>query len=151
VQFRTILDLNTTSQPVALQDGGDYWINTSGPFTAEQVAGGLMPYKGMHVDCAAQVQVAYALVPHQGSNTQGLLTRLEKILAAAPARSKRAVFVLGELPVAASTRRSDSQKIACARLPRVQLFEVFLTAGLPGSPAAAEAARADRARGWAAS
>jgi hypothetical protein len=31
VQFRTILDLNTTSQPVALQDGGDYWIDTSGP------------------------------------------------------------------------------------------------------------------------
>jgi hypothetical protein len=39
VQFRTILDLDTTSQPVALQDGGDYWIDTSEQFTAEQVAG----------------------------------------------------------------------------------------------------------------
>lgn len=91
-----------------------------GPFSAEDaatlgpriVARCLMPYKGMHVDCVAQVHVAYALVPYQGSNAQGLLTQLEKLLAAAPARSKRAVFMLGEMPPAASLHRSDSEKAA---------------------------------------
>ncbi|MGA8786052.1 MAG: 7TM diverse intracellular signaling domain-containing protein, partial [Polaromonas sp.] len=37
-QSRTVLDLDTRTQPVALQDWGDYWIDTSGQFTAEQVA-----------------------------------------------------------------------------------------------------------------
>ncbi|RYF36568.1 MAG: diguanylate cyclase, partial [Comamonadaceae bacterium] len=52
-----------------------------GPFSAEDaatlgpriVARCLMPYKDMHVECVAQVHVAYALVPAQGSNAQGLL------------------------------------------------------------------------------
>lgn len=77
-----------------------------GPFSAEDagtlgpriVARCLMPYKGLHVDCVAQVHVAYALVPHQGSNAQGLLTQLEERLAAEPAESKRAVFMLGDAP-----------------------------------------------------
>jgi GGDEF domain-containing protein len=77
-----------------------------GPFSAEDagtlgpriVARCLMPYKGLHVDCVAHVHVAYALVPHQGSNAQGLLTQLEERLAAEPAESKRAVFMLGEAP-----------------------------------------------------
>lgn len=81
-----------------------------GPLSAEEaatlgpriVARCLMPYKGLPVDCVAQVHVAYALVPHQGSNAQGLLTQLEKLLAAVPARSKRAVFKLGETPAGAS-------------------------------------------------
>lgn len=89
-----------------------------GPFSAEDaatlgpriVARCLMPYKGLPVDCVAQVRVAYALAPHQGSNAQGLLTHLEELLAAVPARSKRAVYMLGELPVAASIRRSHSRK-----------------------------------------
>lgn len=62
------------------------------------VARCLMLYKGLHVDCVAQVRVAYALVPHQGSNARGLLTQLEERLAAEPAESKRAVFMLGDAP-----------------------------------------------------
>ena len=77
-----------------------------GPFSAEDaatlgpriVARCLMPYKDMHVECVAQVHVAYALVPSQGSNAQGLLSALEERLAEAPVDGKRAVFVLGELP-----------------------------------------------------
>lgn len=74
-----------------------------GPFDAENagalgpriVARCLMPYKGLHIDCVAQVRVAYALVPHQSSHAQSLLTRLEDRLAsAAIAGDKRAVFML---------------------------------------------------------
>ena len=74
-----------------------------GPFDAEDagalgpriVARCLMPYKGLHIDCVAQVRVAYALVPHQGSHAQGLLSRLEDRLAsAATTGDKRAVFML---------------------------------------------------------
>lgn len=35
---RTVLDLDTRAQPVALQDWGDYWIDTSGSLTAGQLA-----------------------------------------------------------------------------------------------------------------
>ena len=74
-----------------------------GPFNAEDagalgprsVARSLMPYKGLHLDCTAQVRVAYALVPYQGTDAQSLLNRLEKRLAlAASTRDKRAVFML---------------------------------------------------------
>ncbi len=75
-----------------------------GPFGAEDaatlgpriVARCLMPYKGLHVDCVAQVRVAYALVPQGGSNAHGVLTQLEERLAMEPANSRRAVFELGE-------------------------------------------------------
>ncbi|MEO8388553.1 MAG: 7TM diverse intracellular signaling domain-containing protein [Polaromonas sp.] len=85
-----------------------------GPFNAEDaatlgpriVARCLMPYKSLHVDCVAQVHVAYALVPYQGSNAQGLLTQLEERLAAAPSDSKRAVFMLGEIPPGKPPRRT---------------------------------------------
>ncbi|MEO7888164.1 MAG: 7TM diverse intracellular signaling domain-containing protein [Polaromonas sp.] len=88
-----------------------------GPFNAEDaatlgpriVARCLMPYKSLHVDCVAQVHVAYALVPYQGSNAQGLLTQLEERLAAAPADSKRAVFMLGEIPPGKPPRRTPRQ------------------------------------------
>jgi GGDEF domain-containing protein len=91
-----------------------------GPFSAEDaaalgpriVARCLMPYQGLHVECVAQVHVAYALVPYPGSDAQGLLAQLEKLLAAAPARSKRAVFMLGEAPPPASLRRSHIRKNA---------------------------------------
>ena len=77
-----------------------------GPFTAEDaatlgpriVARCLMPYKGLHVDCVAQVRVAYALVPYQASNAEGLLTQLEDRLAAVSADDRKAVFMLGEAP-----------------------------------------------------
>ena len=74
-----------------------------GPFDAEDagalgpriVARCLMPYKGLHIDCVAQVRVAYALVPHQSSDARSLLTRLEERLASAAATGdKRAVFML---------------------------------------------------------
>ena len=75
-----------------------------GPFTAEDaatlgpriVARCLMPYKGLHVNCVAQVRVAYALVPYQASNAQGLLTQLEDRLASVSADDRKAVFMLGE-------------------------------------------------------
>ena len=35
---RSVLDLDTHTQPVALSDWGDYWIDTSGKFTALHVA-----------------------------------------------------------------------------------------------------------------
>ncbi len=75
-----------------------------GPFSAEDaatlgpriVARCLMPYKGMHVDCIAQVRIAYALVPYQGSNAQGVLTALEEKLATVSSEDRKAVFMLGE-------------------------------------------------------
>ena len=73
-----------------------------GPFSAEDaatlgpriVARCLMPYKGLHVDCVAQIRVAFALVPQGSLNPQGVLTQLEELLAAEPANSRRAVFEL---------------------------------------------------------
>ena len=73
-----------------------------GPFSAEDaatlgpriVARCLMPYKGLHVDCVAQVRVAYALVPHAGDNAHGVLTQLEERLILEPTNSRRAVFSL---------------------------------------------------------
>ncbi len=91
-----------------------------GPFNAEDaatlgpriVARCLMPYKGLHVDCIAQIRVAYALVPYQGSNAQGLLTRLDERLAAANSSAdKRAVFMLAEIspqPRRSRTRSTTS-------------------------------------------
>lgn len=76
-----------------------------GPFSAEDaatlgpriVARCLMPYKGLHLDCVAQVRVAYALVPYHGAGNQSLLSRLEDRLAsAANSDDKRAVFMLAE-------------------------------------------------------
>ncbi|MEO6017102.1 MAG: 7TM diverse intracellular signaling domain-containing protein [Polaromonas sp.] len=87
-----------------------------GPFTAEDaatlgpriVARCLMPYQGLHVDCVAQVRVAYALVPYQAASTDDLLSQLEARLAAASSEDKRAVFVLGE--PAPQARRSRPRK-----------------------------------------
>ena len=86
-----------------------------GPFTAEDaatlgpriVARCLMPYKGLHVDCIAQVQVAYALVPHSGDNAHGVLTQLEERLMLEPANTRRAVFSLHDkTPDAPESRRA---------------------------------------------
>ena len=78
----------------------------AGPFSAEDaaslgpriVARCLMPYKGLHVDCVAQVRVAYALVPQQGSDAQDVLSRLEERLMSSQGDDRKAVFVLGETP-----------------------------------------------------
>ncbi len=86
-----------------------------GPFDAEEagalgpriVARCLMPYKGLHIDCTAQVRVAYALVPHQSRQAQSLLTRLEERLAwAASTGDKRAVFMLIDTFVPTATTTS---------------------------------------------
>lgn len=73
-----------------------------GPFSAEEaatlgpriVARCLMPYKGLPVDCAAQVRVAYALVPRQGPTAEIVLGRLAQRLTGIPPANKRAVFML---------------------------------------------------------
>lgn len=73
-----------------------------GPFTAEEaatlgpriVARCLMPYKGLPEDCAAQVRVAYALVPRQGPTAEIVMERLAQRLTGIPAESKRAVFMI---------------------------------------------------------
>ena len=85
-----------------------------GPFSAEDaatlgpriVARCLMPFGGLPIDCVAQVRVVYALVPREGSTADGLLAQLEACLAAAPLHSKRAVFMLGDGPRLARSRRS---------------------------------------------
>jgi len=87
-----------------------------GPSSAEDaatlgpriVARCLMPFNGLHVECVAHVHVAYALVPHQGSNALELMSRLEDRLAKAPADDKKAVFMLGEL--AARGHRAPASK-----------------------------------------
>ena len=89
-----------------------------GPFSAEDaatlgpriVARCLMPFGGLHVDCVAQVRVAYALVPREGSNAQGLLAQLEACLEAAPLHGKRAVFMLGDGPQPAHRRRPTRRR-----------------------------------------
>lgn len=89
-----------------------------GPFSAEEaatlgpriVARCLMPYKGLHVDCVAQVRVAYAVVPHAGvGDAQVLLSRLEERLAGAAVDDKKAVFMLGDT-VTAPLRRGKARR-----------------------------------------
>ena len=89
-----------------------------GPFSAEDaatlgpriVARCLMPFGGLHVDCVAQVRVAYALVPREGSNAQGLLAQLEACLEAAPLHGKRAVFMLSDGPQPAHRRQPTRRR-----------------------------------------
>lgn len=55
----------------------------------------LMPFKGLHVECVAQVRVAYALIPYPSTGGQSLMSRLEeKLASASSADDKRAVFAL---------------------------------------------------------
>jgi two-component system, sensor histidine kinase LadS len=79
-----------------------------GPFTPDEVAAMgpriiarcLMPFPGLHVECVAQVRIAYALVPHHNLEAADLVSKLELRLAHAPLSSKRAVFTLNESPPA---------------------------------------------------
>jgi GGDEF domain-containing protein len=72
-----------------------------GPLSAEEaaetgpkvVARCLMPFKGKPVGWVAQVRVAQTLVPN-GSDAQRVIDRLDAVLAAVPAESKRAVFTI---------------------------------------------------------
>ncbi|HQR98999.1 MULTISPECIES: 7TM diverse intracellular signaling domain-containing protein [unclassified Polaromonas] len=82
--------------------GQRFGMLVEGPFSAEEaatlgpriVARCLMPYKGLPEDCAAQIRVAYALVPRQGPTAEIVLGRLAQRLTGIPPESKRAVFML---------------------------------------------------------
>ena len=73
--------------PISLEEAA-----TLGP---RIIARCLMPFKGLHVDCVAQVRVAYALVPLQSMNGQSLMSRLdERLTTTSSVDDKRAVFAL---------------------------------------------------------
>jgi GGDEF domain-containing protein len=73
-----------------------------GPVTAEEAASAgprvvarcLMPFKNKPIEWVAQVRVAQSLVPTGRADPDQLVERLEALLAAVPADSKRAVFAL---------------------------------------------------------
>ncbi|HSV34882.1 MAG TPA: 7TM diverse intracellular signaling domain-containing protein [Ramlibacter sp.] len=73
-----------------------------GPLSAQDAASAgprvvarcLMPFKNKPIEWVAQVRVAQTLVPTERADAQLTLERLEALLAAVPADSKRAVFSL---------------------------------------------------------
>ena len=75
-----------------------------GPLTAEEVAEAgprvvarcLMPFKNRPLEWVAQVRVAQALVPLDGTDADRLIGQLHALLAGVPADSKRAVFLLSK-------------------------------------------------------
>ncbi len=77
-----------------------------GPLTPEEaaqagprvVARGLMPFKNKPLEWVAQLRVAHALVPLDGTDAQQVLEQMGDLLAAVPADSKRAVFSLHDEP-----------------------------------------------------
>lgn len=95
--------------------GRSFGMLLEGPFNEQDaaalgpriVAHCLMPYKGLHPECVAQVRVAYALVPLQGANAQLLLSRLEERLAATSPEDRKAVFALGD---AAPSKRPSPKR-----------------------------------------
>jgi hypothetical protein len=58
-----------------------------------------MPFEKKPIEWVAQVRVAQALVPADGTDPDVLLGRLQVLLASVPHDSKRAVFTLSK-PVA---------------------------------------------------
>ena len=98
----TARDIDTAARLSDLRFG----MLVEGPFSAEEaatlgpriVARCLMPYPGLHIDCVSQVRVAYALVPESTSNPEPVVERLAQLLQTAPESSKKAVFMLGEVP-----------------------------------------------------
>jgi len=79
-----------------------------GPLTPEEiaqagpriVARGLMPFKNKPLAWVAQLRVAQAVVPRDGSDAQSLVAQLDALLTSAPADSKRAVYSLQDAPSA---------------------------------------------------
>lgn len=69
------------------------------------VAHCLMPYPGLHVDCVAQIRLAYAMVPAHGSDGQDVLDRLDRRLAGASSEDRRAVFMLKTAAPPAAAQR----------------------------------------------
>ncbi|MEP6790359.1 MAG: 7TM diverse intracellular signaling domain-containing protein [Ramlibacter sp.] len=81
-----------------------FGVLVEGPLSAEDVASAgprlvarcLMPFKNKPLEWVANVRVAQALVPAaSGMDIGRVLERMEALLAAVPADSKRAVFTLG--------------------------------------------------------
>ncbi|MBI2769749.1 MAG: diguanylate cyclase [Burkholderiales bacterium] len=81
-----------------------FGVLVEGPLSTEDAASAgprlvarcLMPFKNKPLEWVAQVRVAQALVPAaSGMDTGRVLERMEALLAAVPADSKRAVFTLG--------------------------------------------------------
>jgi two-component system, sensor histidine kinase LadS len=78
-----------------------------GPLTVEDIAAAgprvvarcLMPFDNKPIEWVAQVRVAQALVPMDGTDPDMLLGRLQVLLASVPSDSKRAVFALSKPPV----------------------------------------------------
>ncbi len=96
----TIRDIDSAAHLSARRFG----MLVEGPFTPQDaaslgpriVARCMMPYKGLHEECVAQVHVAYALVPHGDCDAQTLLARLTERLQAARGEDRRAVFMLSD-------------------------------------------------------
>lgn len=76
------------------------------------VARCMMPYKGLHEECVAQVHVAYALVPYGGCTAQTLLARLQERLHAARGEDKRAVFVLADASLTSDASTGTTGPVA---------------------------------------
>lgn len=80
-----------------------------GPLTADEIAAlgprivarCLMPFKNKPMEWVAQVRVAQALVPMDGTDADLILGQLEVLLASVPPDSKRAVFNLSRQNLAA--------------------------------------------------
>lgn len=83
-----------------------FGVLVEGPLTAEEVAAAgprivarcLMPSRRRPADWVAQVRVAQALVPMDGTDPDRLLVDLDALLASVPADDRRAVFSLGKPP-----------------------------------------------------
>lgn len=84
-----------------------------GPLTPEEaaqagprvIARGLMPFKNKPLEWVAQLRVAHALVPLDGTDAQQVLEQMGALLASVPPDSKRAVFSLhDEAPIQRDTR-----------------------------------------------
>jgi len=87
-----------------------FGILLEGPLHADEVAEAgprvvarcLMPFKGRPLEWAAQVRVAQALIPMDGSDPSQLIARLETLLTSAPSDSRRAVFMLSRASMPAA-------------------------------------------------
>ena len=65
---------------------------------ARVIARCLMPFKDKSPEWVAQLRVAQALVPLDGSDVHDLMQRLHAVLANAPKDSRRGVFALSDVP-----------------------------------------------------
>ena len=89
-----------------------------GPLTPEEaaqagprvIARGLMPFKNKPLEWVAQLRVAHALVPPDGTDAQQVLEQMGALLASVPADSKRAVFSRDDEP---ATQRQGGGAARC--------------------------------------